>query len=249
MSRRRTDLEYRGAEDAEIDCLVLWSRPVDDERLRALLDEDERARYARLVHPEDRARFVTGRALAKTTIGRHLGIPPRELRFESRCRHCGGPHGKPCAPGIPVNFSLSHSGDRVVFCMAEGVETGVDVERIVVRDFERLAPRVLSSAEISEFETIAPEERMHAYYRYWTRKEALLKAVGRGLDSPMPQITVTGPEQSAGLVEWNGEFAESAFTLATLYPGPGYAAALAIGGGGRIAVTERVVGDPCSLVA
>ncbi len=231
---------------AVVVCRVAWSPLADRPELRALLDGAERARYAGLELPADRARFVTGRALARTALGRMAGLPPELVRFDRKCRHCGSPHGKPRVPGVSANFSLSHSGERVALAVAEGAELGVDVERMAGRSVERLAPRVLSPEEFQEFQATAPRNRIRAFYTYWTRKEALLKAVELGITAPKRGITVSGPEAEAELLAWEGMAGPGApeFFLCDLDPGPGYSAALAVQGPGAVKVTERGLVDP-----
>src|SRR5690606_22853124 len=116
------------------------------------------------------------------------------------CRHCGGTHGKPRLPGCGVDFSLSHSGDRVVLVLAEGTEVGVDVERESDRDIDRLAEMVLSAPEREVLAGMA--DRRRGFHAYWSRKEALLKATGHGLAAPMTDIRVSAPDEPAAVLAW-----------------------------------------------
>lgn len=225
-------------------CRVLWTRAVDGPEYRTVLDAEERARWAALEQPEDRARFVTGRVLAKRAVGRATGLAPEKVRFSRECRHCGEGHGPPSAPGSPVRFSISHSHGLVALAVAEGVDLGVDVERLSTRDHGRLAARVLAAGELVEFEAAGAERGAEVFATYWARKEALLKAVGVGLTSPMRAVTVSGPDERARLVEWRGGPAGDTFALADLRPGPGYAAALAARNAGRIELKECYLRTP-----
>src|ERR1700733_1099980 len=49
----------------------------------------ERARHDRFVHEDDRLMFLTGRAMARTLVGRALDCPPTAWRWKD------GPHGRP----------------------------------------------------------------------------------------------------------------------------------------------------------
>ncbi len=210
----------------QLECAVRWAVPADEPGMRELLDDGERARYDRFLRAEDKARFVTGRFLARTTLAEVTGLDPRAIRFTTECRHCGGGHGKPRLPGAGVDFSLSHSGDRVVLVLAEGAEVGVDVERESDRDIERLARMVLSEPEREAL--AAMTDRRRGFHAYWSRKEALLKATGHGLAAPMTAIHVSAPDEPAEVLAWDGEAAVSPVRLADLAPGPGYAAAAAV---------------------
>ncbi|GAA3375050.1 hypothetical protein GCM10020367_41330 [Streptomyces sannanensis] len=226
---------------------AVWSPVADRPAVRALLDESERARYAALWAAGDRARFAAGRALAKSVLGRLTGAPAGSLRFSRTCRLCGGPHGGPRLAGSGYRFSLSHADDLVVLAVCDRGSPGVDVERPGRRDFARLAGRALSTAEARDFSGLPSGLLNWAGCRYWTRKEALLKATGHGLSLPMREITVTRPGRAAALIDWAGRYEASEFGLVDLGAG-GYAAggvaALAVHGAPGVEVAEFSVDDP-----
>ncbi|WP_243725384.1 4'-phosphopantetheinyl transferase family protein [Actinomadura rubrisoli] len=209
-------------------CAVHWALPADEPHMRAHLDDQERERYERFVRAQDKARFVTGRFLARSTLSALTGLAPGEIRFTTDCPHCGQTHGKPRLPGYDVDFSLSHSGDRVVLVLAEGAEVGVDVEQESDRDVERLAKMVLADSEREALTAMPPGERKRGFHAYWSRKEALLKATGHGLAAPMTAICVSAPDEPPEVLSWEGDAAVSPVRLADLSPGPGYAASLAV---------------------
>lgn len=221
-----------------LECAVHWARPVDEPEMRDLLDEGERERYERFRRPEDKARFVTGRSLARTVLAAATGMSPGEIRFTTDCPHCGGSHGKPRLAGYGVDFSLSHSGDRVVLALVEGAEVGVDVEQENDRDVERIGKMVLAPAEQEVLAALPAPERRKAFHVYWSRKEALLKATGHGLAAPMTSIHVSAPREPAEVLSWEGEAAVSPVRLADLDAGPGYAAGLAVLTGRPLEISE-----------
>lgn len=210
-----------------LEIAVHWSRPVDGAGLRAMLDGRERERYERFMRAEDKARFVTGRALARRALADATGLPPAEIAFGTRCEHCGGDHGKPRLAGSRWSFSLSHSGERVVLALAEGVELGVDVERESDRDIDSIGDMVLTPAERDVLAALPPAGRRAAFHAYWSRKEALLKATGHGLAAPMSAVHVSAPGEPAEVLAWDHDAAVPAVRLADLDAGEGYAAALA----------------------
>lgn len=213
-----------------------WALPADEPDMRDLLDEGERDRYERFRHAEDKARFVTGRFLARTALAGAISLDPRSIRFTTGCPHCGDSHGKPRLPGTGLDFSLSHSGDRVVLVMVEGAEVGVDVEQERDRDVDRLAEMVLTPAEREAL--AAMDDRVRGFHSYWSRKEALLKATGHGLAAPMTDIHVSTPDEPAEVLSWDGEAAVSPVRLTDLTPGRGYAAAAAVLTARPLKVTE-----------
>ncbi len=160
---------------------------------RGLLAPDERAQYER--YRVDRARrlFLTGRALARTTLSRYVDVEPRDWRFET------GPHGRPAISGPagipPLAFNLSHTDGLVACLVTLGDEAGVDVEstRRRVRE-RRLAEHSFAPSEAAAV-AAAPEAGLaERFFSFWTLKEAYIKARGMGLALPLRRFAYDFPE-------------------------------------------------------
>lgn len=224
----------------------LWWASVRDAHpaLRGLLDAAGRARNDRLRQPAARALHLTAHALARTVAAAHLQVPVAELTLTSTCKGCGGPHGKPRPPG-PLRLSWSHSGDRVVVAVTPGTEVGVDVERIVPHARET-AERVLREPERAVLAALPEPRRPAGFVRYWTRKEALLKATGDGLAVPPALLHVTAPDAPPRLLSWSGpDRPRLPLRLYDLDAGAGHLAALASVG----APVRPAVHDGSALLA
>ena len=189
------------------------------------LDRAERYRFGL-----DRRRFIVARSALRLLLGAYLGIEPASLRIDS------GPRGKPeLALGVSsrLRFNTSRSEDLAVFAIGRDRELGVDVERVRTdMDFEPLLDRVLSVAEQGALDQLAPEARRRAFYRYWTRKEAYLKALGVGLAIALHELDVTDDHVKPltrihlrGLLEPGCEWSLHDADLS-----PGYVATLAVEG-------------------
>jgi 4'-phosphopantetheinyl transferase len=198
------------------------------------LSSGERARAARFRDPRDRDRFVAAHGIAREILGGYAGIEPRGLRFETDRA------GKPAldrTSGVEfLAFSMSHSGDAALYGVARERNVGVDIE-LVDRNIvdERVSKRILSPAERAALDALPPAARVEALFRFWTLKEAYLKARGEGLAIPPSAIDVSaapagGPKALAG-----GAYVEDGipWTLAVIPVPSGYAAAAACRGGGR----------------
>ncbi|MFJ9825626.1 4'-phosphopantetheinyl transferase family protein [Streptomyces sp. NPDC101160] len=166
-----------------------------------LLDERERRVYESLTEERVRAQYVTAHALLRTVLGEVLDRDPASLSFAK------GPHGKPYLADVPVEFSLSHSGELVAVALSLEAPVGVDVERVPEPSAELPLP-VLSSAERAEYDRVAAPERAAAFTTYWVRKEAVLKATGEGLRVDPARLTVAAPDRPAELLGWRGRDAE-----------------------------------------
>lgn len=92
-----------------------------------------------------------------------------------------GEHGKPCLAGGP-GFNLSHSGNAAVVALAAGLELGVDLERPGRRrPHAELARRFFCPREADAVAAAEGAAREALFLQLWTAKEAVLKALGRGL--------------------------------------------------------------------
>ncbi len=162
----------------------------------------------------------------------YAGVPLAELTLAVE------PHGKPrlAAPSSP-DFNLSHCGDVFLLAIGRGVEIGVDVE--VLRPRPRalqLAQRYFSANEAAALAALSETECQQAFYRLWTAKEAVLKALGRGLAFGLDRVGFR--LEAGGTVVLPQDFAHaaapaSAWMLHALAPAPGYLGALAWRGGPR----------------
>ncbi len=173
-------------------CDVWWAAPVapaEAPALVALLDVHERARLGRFRRDVDAARYLAAHALTRIVLGRRLDRAPAALVFDRTCR-CGAPHGKPTLAGGGPGFSFSHAGAVVGVAVLDGGSVGLDVEPVrALPDLDSMARHVGAPAEPA------------AFFRAWTRKEALLKATGDGLASPMAAIVL----DDGGVAAWTGD--------------------------------------------
>jgi 4'-phosphopantetheinyl transferase len=154
------------------------------ERLDALLAPDER---------DARTAIRVARAATRIVLGDALDMDPARVPISRRCAHCGhATHGRPTVSGTAaISFSLSHSGAFGLLAVAAGgVRVGVDVEEVRPRrHLDALAARVLNDEEHAAWLAIDdPDDRLRAFLRAWTRKEAYVKALGTGLATPLRDV-------------------------------------------------------------
>jgi len=98
--------------------------------------------------------------------------------------------GKPYAPALAgIDFNLSHARDHVLLAFARHQPLGVDLERIDRRlALEDLARRFFSAAEADALDALPAAERLPAFLRLWTCKEAVLKAIGEGISFGLDRV-------------------------------------------------------------
>jgi 4'-phosphopantetheinyl transferase len=116
-------------------------------------------------------------------------VPAEQIQFSI------GAHGKPMLAGgaaaLDVQFNLSHSDDLGLAGWAVGRAIGVDIERWrAMRDEGALVRRFFSAHENAAYEALPLERRTEGFFNCWTRKEAYVKAVGRGLGLALDSFDV-----------------------------------------------------------
>lgn len=160
--------------------------------LHRFVSDADLASARRHAAPEDGARALAARALARLLSARVLGLPPIEAAgLGSRaaaCRSCGGAHGKPGLEGVSVNWSRSGASVMATAAVPAAGQLGVDIERVPARLFDGFDTHCLSPVESSSLALRDIEGRM----RLWVAKEALLKACGYGLSIPPAAVRTSG---------------------------------------------------------
>jgi len=220
------------------DEVQVWQVTLEQEavtlaRLHDLLNAQERQRAARFYFPADQRRYTVGRGVLRLLLGYYLQVAPTQINFVYN------PYGKPELASVngvaPLHFNLSHSGERALYAFALQRPLGIDIEwmkpDLAWRD---LARHVFSAYEQQVLARLSAAEQLPAFYRGWTRKEAYIKARGMGLSLALDQFDVTmQADQPARILATRDDAHEAArWTLCDLPCPTGYAAALAVAGGG-----------------
>ncbi|PWJ22178.1 4'-phosphopantetheinyl transferase family protein [Jannaschia seohaensis] len=119
----------------------------------------------------------------REVLARWRGCSPAALSFET------GKAGKPRLAGGP-EFNLSHSGGIACLAVHSDRPLGVDIEAPRPVE-EAVAERFFSAAEQAELSALPPEMWRGGFFRCWTRKEAVVKALGLGMGAPLDRFDVT----------------------------------------------------------
>jgi 4'-phosphopantetheinyl transferase len=157
-----------------------------------ILTEDERSRAKRFRFRLDQQRFVVCRALLRWILSLYVDVKAHDLRF------CYNAWGKPdLAQDEPtVSFSLSHCDDLSVYAVRSCGAVGIDIERIRLDfPYEPIADRFFSRRENAELVALPRSRRAAAFFTWWTRKEAYVKAQGHGLSLPLDEIDVSATSE------------------------------------------------------
>ena len=144
-----------------------------------LLSNEERQRLSPM-GAEGRLRFLAGRVLMRSELGRRLSLSPSRVPL-SQTRW-----GKPFLIGDsgPLFFNLAHSGEHLLFASSSRSPVGVDVET-TGRSPQSVIDR-FNAHERSSLALLPERARPSAFQRLWAAKEACMKCRGRGSISSIP---------------------------------------------------------------
>ncbi|MEH1872498.1 4'-phosphopantetheinyl transferase HetI [Nostoc sp.] len=208
------------------DEIHLWRIELDQpelqlQNLAATLSGDEIARAERFYFQEHRQRFIAGRGIVRTILGRYLGIGPLQVQFNYQ--HRGKPVLADTFADSGLEFNLSHSQGLGLCAVNCTRQIGVDLEYIrPMSDLEALAKRFFLPREYEMLRSLSLNQQQEVFFRYWTCKEAYLKATGDGL-SQLEQVevslTLTEPAKLQISEDWS---------LFELVPANNYVAAVAV---------------------
>lgn len=175
------------AQAVEID---LWHWPLEigaakATRRRHLLTAPERARADRFVQDRDAVHFTAARASLREILGLYTGAAPQDVPLRA------GRNRKPVLANGPV-FNLSHAAGLAVLAVTRdnSVWLGIDIEG--ARTIEPgLETRAFAPEERAQLQGLAQTDWHAAFFRGWTRKEAVIKATGDGLYADLQGFAVT----------------------------------------------------------
>ena len=154
--------------------------------MEELLSDDQRRRAARFRYREHRERYSVSWGFVRLLLGLYLERSPRELEFAF------GDKGKPRLATGTIEFNLSHCHDMAVVAVAREHAVGVDIERH--RQLDRaddIATRYFSAREAELYRSLDAGQRPQAFLRCWTRKEAVVKAIGEGMFASLNRLEVS----------------------------------------------------------
>lgn len=152
-------------------------------KLLPILSNKERQRYITYQKWKDARRFILSRAALRLILSNFCDIPYQLLEFSETLDkkpfliHKGSKK---------LEFNLSHTDEKIVIAIDERA-IGVDVENSnnAARP-EIIGPKVLTTEE--QLAVVNSGDARNAFCLYWTRKEAFLKAIGKGIDDEIVKV-------------------------------------------------------------
>jgi len=195
----------------------------------ALLSREERERAARFRFAHLTHNFIVDHARMRLLLGAYTGLDPQTLFYVVN------EFGKPelANHDASLRFNLSHTEGLSLLVICLDTPVGVDVEAVrSMDDWRDVARSHFSRSEVDALQLVAESDQQHAFFRCWTRKEAFIKAHGRGLSMPLDSFAVSlGRESEPALLEctWDPEETKC-WSLVSLDVAEKFVGALAVRG-------------------
>jgi 4'-phosphopantetheinyl transferase len=189
----------------------------------SLLSTDEQERAQRFHFERDRRRYTVGRGILRILLGRYLNQDPGCLTFHYSA------HGKPILASASLQFNVSHAQELAVYAITAQAQIGIDLEYVRSDvDAEGIAKRFFRASEYQLLCQLPPDQQRQAFYRYWTAKEACLKAVGTGI-AHLSHLELALGHNTIGILTWATENPKD-WIVQQGIPAPKYMATLAVKG-------------------
>lgn len=204
------------------------TRPSRDEVSVVFLriDTYDAARFAQFVHmlsTEEinryrafkgarKSEFVASRLLLRYLLVRHFRLRPDRVRIAST------EHGKPFLQNdAAIKFNISHSSGLIAIAVTATDEIGIDVEKIQMMPLSsEVMDIVLTAGERQYLASLTDTDQLKAFYRLFTLKEALIKAVGLGLKIPLNSFEAPLGGSTCVIDGWeffNSEYCDAVFMM------------------------------------
>ena len=207
----------------------VWRIPLDTshELVSPMLSHAEQHRADTFRDAAHRDAYIRAHSALRTILSAYLGGAPAHLEFIE------GAFGKPSlAPpnADQLEFNLAHSGDFAILAVTADRAVGVDIIRWDGSiDHSGVAARMFSVRELEALHSIdaSPARMMEGFYAAWSRKEAYVKATGRGLAGTQDFDVSLIPGEPASLIADRADTAASSrWSMISLPVPAGYSAAL-----------------------
>ncbi len=157
-----------------------------------VLDEAEQAHALRMKNDLLRKRYVEVHGRLRNVLAQILNESPEKIRINK------AEHGKPYLADNPqLVFNLSHSASVMIIAVGWRCQLGVDVELCKPRaNLAGLVDKCFAEEEVEYWRKLPEHQKIPEFYRFWTRKEAFVKATGRGIGLGLDHCVIN-PENPA----------------------------------------------------
>ncbi|MGZ5222394.1 MAG: 4'-phosphopantetheinyl transferase family protein [Chitinophagaceae bacterium] len=141
------------------------------------MDEFEKARAGAIKNILLRNHYIETQGRLRNLLAQILNESAEKLRIKTT------EYGKPYLIDNPeLVFNLSHSVNMLAITVSWNCQLGVDIECYKPRaNLFALINKCFADEEVAYWSNLPEDKKTLEFYRFWTRKEAFVKATGRGI--------------------------------------------------------------------
>jgi 4'-phosphopantetheinyl transferase len=150
------------------------------QKFEHFLNKAEKKKAAQFKYDDLRQKFVICRGALRIILSLYIDKKPLDLNIDPNS--IGKPVLTKSNSQQDLEFNISHSEEICLVALSQNLEVGVDAEAIKpIADLEEMANSILTKRELIDFHSSLSELKIANFYRLWSAKEAMLKAIGCGL--------------------------------------------------------------------
>ncbi|MCP3931880.1 MAG: 4'-phosphopantetheinyl transferase superfamily protein [Bacteroidetes bacterium] len=171
------------------------------EQCQSILSKEELEKTDFFKFKEARIQYIISQGVLRILLANYLKITPQKVNIGRK------PKGKPYSlDDKSLFFNMSNSEGLCVFAFSRESEVGIDVEKKrKLADLQDMINRNFTASEI-QFIKRNPEEELERFFRFWTIKEAYLKAIGEGMRLTPDKLEFTIDRNTVKLLSREGIF-------------------------------------------
>ena len=169
-----------------------------------VLDAAEQAHAEKIKNDLLRKRYVEVHGRLRNVLAQTLNESPEKIKIKK------AEHGKPYLADTPeLAFNLSHSANTMVIAVGWNCQLGVDIESCKPRtSLAGLVDKCFAEEEIAYWNKLPEAQKILEFYRFWTRKEAFVKATGRGIGLGLNRCVIN-PENQAEFLRVPADYGQA----------------------------------------
>ena len=151
------------------------------------LSDKEKNQAVQFINDYLKNNYIISHGLLRQILSIYSNLEPHILQYSIN------EFGKPFLNNgmCRIQFNMSHSRDYAVFIIALDYPVGIDIEwKDETVNIQETAEFILSPSELIVFNQLNPKNKIKTFYDVWTKKEAIIKAMGLGFSYPIQAIEV-----------------------------------------------------------
>lgn len=230
----RKEENRNAATDLETEDLHIWRYDLNErdylkEMQNPVLSMHEKRRCEEFLHEADRLRYVCIHRFVRQVLSAYLNTSASEIEINY------AKFGKPFINGNELYFSYTYRSNMALLAISRQSEIGIDIEKMrQLQDVNTFCEFSFSIEEREILDGCTEEAFQETLFTFWTFKEAVIKALGVGLNADLTQINLSPyfVDKTKPLRFKNDEI----YTVSRLMAPEGYKAAYAMKG-----LTKRIL--------